>query len=370
MPGAQGSPEVHPSSGVGSDYPERSSVRGEEIPHHSSFDVSAAQPRQIGYRQPVVHEGPSFRYCSEPASKAGPRLTQGNGASESLGDQMDLSIVIPTRLREETLARCLESLRPQLAEGSAEVIVTDDGTTEATHTLIESRFAFARWTRGPQRGPAANRNHGASLATGEFVVFLDDDVDPSPKLLAAYRAAIQPGVNVYEGRTTCRAGLRSPLEDSPVNEDGGRLWSCNLMLRRNLLNSVGGFDEAFPYPHLEDVAFRESLTALREQIVFVPDAVVDHPPRRQQSAKVLASHHESSFLYHYKYLGRAPSLAEFLTTFSRHRLGCIFSYRVGRDSAVALGSMGVELFHVLRNWQRWDRKWRGELRTRSTGACG
>jgi glycosyltransferase involved in cell wall biosynthesis len=281
---------------------------------------------------------------------------------------MDISIVIPTRLRDEALARCLENLRPQVASGSAEVIVTDDGTTDSTQRMIETRFDFARWTQGPRRGPAANRNHGASLARGEFVLFLDDDVEPSPDLLASYRAAVEPGINVYEGRTTCREGLRSPLEDSPVNEDGGRLWSCNMMLRRSLWESFGGFDEAFPYPHMEDVAFRDSLTALQETILFVRDAVVDHPPRRQQSAKVLASHHESFFVYHYKYLGRAPSLSEFLSIFTRHRLHSIFSYQLGRDTAVALGSMGVELIHVLRSWRAWDRKWRGVSRIKRSGA--
>jgi glycosyltransferase involved in cell wall biosynthesis len=280
---------------------------------------------------------------------------------------MDLSVVIPTRLREQALARCLEKLRSQITPGSVEVIVTDDGATDATRNMIEWRFPFARWTQGPRRGPAANRNHGASLATGEFLLFLDDDVVPSSELLSSYRAAILPGVNVYEGRTTCLAGLRSPLEDAPVNESGGRLWSCNMMLSKTLWTSFGGFDEAFPYPHMEDIAFHDRLTAIQESILFVPDAVVDHPPRRQAAAKVLAAYHESYFVYFYKYLGRPPSLPEFLRTFGQHRLASIFSYPLGGDSAVALGAMGIEILHVLRNWRAWDRKWRGQLRTKKIG---
>jgi glycosyltransferase involved in cell wall biosynthesis len=280
---------------------------------------------------------------------------------------MDLSVVIPTRLREQMLARCLEKLRSQLMAGSVEVIVTDDGTTDTTRSMIESRFTFARWTRGPRRGPAANRNHGASLATGEFLLFLDDDVVPSSNLLSSYRNAILPSVNVYEGRTTCLAGLRSPLEGAPVNESGGLLWSCNMMLRRTLWTSCGGFDEAFPYPHMEDIAFRDKLTALREPILFVADAVVDHPPRRQAAAKVLATYHESYFVYCYKYLGRAPSLLEFLRTFGRHRLASIFSHPLSRDSGVALGSMGIEMLHVLRKWRTWDRKWHNQLPIKTIG---
>jgi GT2 family glycosyltransferase len=272
---------------------------------------------------------------------------------------MEFCVVIPTRSRDATLARCLESLRPQLDKQPADVIVTDDGASNATREMIESRFGFARWVAGPRRGPAANRNHGAALATGDFILFLDDDVEAAPGLLAGYRAAISPDINVYEGRTTCRMGLRSPLEDSPTNETGGLLWSCNMMVRTTFWRGFGGFDEDFPYPHMEDVAFRERLAAAGEPTVFVFEASVDHPPRPVPAASVLARQHESYFVYNYKYLGRPPSLREFAGLFLRHRLNTILAYRPSRDSAQALGSMCVEAVHILRHWRRWDEKWRG-----------
>src|SRR5581483_8798563 len=95
---------------------------------------------------------------------------------------LQISVVIPTRNRDQTLERCLALLGPQVDE-AIEVIVTDDGRSDGTRQLVESRFPFARWTPGPQRGPAANRNHGASLARGELFMFLDDDVEPSPELI-------------------------------------------------------------------------------------------------------------------------------------------------------------------------------------------
>jgi GT2 family glycosyltransferase len=272
------------------------------------------------------------------------------------------SIVIPTRNRDEILARCLLNLHRQRENIPIEIIVTDDGTSPATRQMLESTFPSVRWTAGPRRGPAANRNHGASLTTGEFIIFLDDDVEPEPELISGYQTAIVADVNVYEGRTTCRAGLHSPLELAPVNLTGGWLWSCNMMVRRDFWQAFGGFDEDFPYPHLEDVAFRERLREAGQTFLFVPGATVDHPPRRIPPGRVLALRHEAHFIYHYKYLGSQPSPSEFAALFVRVRLRQILNHSPSRDTALALGSMCSEAWHTLTNWRAWDRKWRDRRR--------
>jgi GT2 family glycosyltransferase len=273
------------------------------------------------------------------------------------------SVVIPTRARDESLARCLANLQKQRGDIAFETIVTDDGASSSTRQMIESTFSGVRWIAGPQRGPAANRNHGASFAIGEFIIFLDDDVEPEPDFISGYQTAIVADVNVYEGRTTCRAGLRSPLENAPVNLTGGWLWSCNMMVRRSFWQAFGGFDEDFPFPHLEDVAFRERLREATEEFVFVPGAVVDHPPRRVPTARTLALRHEAHFIYHYKYLGSKPSPSEFAALFVRVRLRQILGYPPSRDTALAVASMCWEAWHTLTRWREWDRKWRGRRRS-------
>jgi GT2 family glycosyltransferase len=216
---------------------------------------------------------------------------------------------------------------------------------------------------GPQRGPAANRNHGASLAGGDFILFLDDDVEPGPELLAGYRAALRDDVDVYEGRTTCRAGLKSPLQDSPANEKGGFLWSCNLMIRASFWRSFGGFDELFPYPHLEDVAFHHRITTANVRTVFVPAATVDHPPRPVPPAEVIARHQESYFVYCYKYLRQVPSRRTLMSLLVRHRVAAIRQYQPSRDTLTAVRSLFVEAALILKNWSAWDKKWRGLMTT-------
>lgn len=269
-----------------------------------------------------------------------------------------LSVVIPTRHRERELTTCLEALRGQLEAMGAEVVVTDDGTSGETRAMLERAFPFARWTEGPRRGPAANRNHGVGIARGELVVLVDDDVVPAPDFLASYAAAVAEDVDVYEGRTTCAAGVSSPLMHSPVNETGGNLWSCNLMIRRALFQALGGFDEDFPFAHLEDAAFRERLKGAGARVRFVPGAVVDHPPRPLAPSQALARQHESYFLYSYRYLGRAPVKPAFFRDLLRHRVNRIAHNPLGRDSVVSLCGIFVEAAHVWRHWGEWDQKWR------------
>lgn len=271
---------------------------------------------------------------------------------------MKFTIVVPTRNRDETVARCLMMLQRQHGDRPVQIIVTDDGSSTSTKEMVASTFPEIQWTAGPQRGPAANRNHGASLADGEFIVFVDDDVEPSADLITGYQAAIVSGVNVYEGRTTCRAGIRSPLEHAPVNETGGWLWSCNMMVRRGFWETFGGFDEEFPYASMEDVAFRERLQQAGEPFLFVPNATVDHPPRKLPNGGILARFHESYFIYHYKYLGAKPSWSKFSAFLIRHRMHHILSCRPSRDTARALISLCAELWGTSTQWGSWDRKWR------------
>jgi GT2 family glycosyltransferase len=274
-----------------------------------------------------------------------------------MGD-VKFSVVVPTRNRDELLARCLEGLHAQRSRVPLQIVVTDDGRSAATRAMVSARFAGVEWTAGPQRGPAANRNHGASLAQGSFILFIDDDVEPDPGLIEGYDAAIVDDVHVYEGRTTCRAGLHSPMEHSPVNETGGWLWSCNMMVRRTFWQSFGGFDEAFPYAAMEDAAFRERLRRAEQRFLFVPAATVDHPPRRQPSGRALGRLHESEVIYRYKYLGEAPSWSAFSMFLLRHRMRHILHYRPSVDTARAVISLGSELWYVARNWKEWDRRWR------------
>lgn len=199
---------------------------------------------------------------------------------------MAVSVIIPTCNRPWELAECLGRLAEAISrvpEQRVHVIVSDDGIAEGSRDLCLPDFMGVRWLRGPRRGPAANRNHGAANAQGEWLLFLDDDCLPEPDLLAAYsRAMTKRTCRVLEGRTVA-VGVRDRVDmECPVNERGGYLWSCNMAIRRDLFAEMGGFDEGFPGPAMEDVDLRWRLLEHGEKIEFIPDAIVGHPWRTRK----------------------------------------------------------------------------------------
>lgn len=276
------------------------------------------------------------------------------------------SVVVPTRDRLETLAACLERLAPgvQAADSASyEVIVTDDGRDQRTHDVLATRFPWVRWTAGPARGPAANRNHGASVARGQWVVFTDDDTLPDAGWLAALDAAAraEPDADVLEGRTTCAAGFGTPMHYAPVNETGGRLWSCNLAVRADRLRAVQGFDEGFTIAHMEDQDLRERLRNSGAIIRWVPAAVVDHPPRRQPAGRVLGRQRQAEVRYLCKHGAPVPLRWRLLRRIARLRLGIIRSLPFSADSVRALLSLVSELATVQWHFSRWERLARREF---------
>jgi GT2 family glycosyltransferase len=189
---------------------------------------------------------------------------------------MKFSVIIPTCHRNDDLARCLERLAPgaqSLSAADYAVIVSDDGRTSTAEVMVRERFPWVRWTQGPRRGPAANRNHGARLATTDWLVFTDDDCLPEPGWLAAYAAAATDGQTVLEGKTEA-CGTRDRLDmECPINANGGNLWSCNFAVRKQI------FEAGFPGAAMEDADLNERLKSAGHRAVFLPAALVRHPWR-------------------------------------------------------------------------------------------
>ena len=272
-----------------------------------------------------------------------------------------ISVVIPTRDRNDALARCLDRLAPcaqSLSHDQYEVIVADDSAHAAARELLFDRYPWARWTGGPRRGPAANRNAGARVARGEWLVFTDDDCLPEHGWLDAFAAMFSPdekALDVLEGRTTCRAGLNSPRCTAPLNLHGGNLWSCNFAIRRTHLQQVGGFDERYPYPHMEDADLQARLQKAGFMIRFVPAAEVDHPPRPMPWGAMLARIHESSVL-HMTLHGPWRGLPWYLQNQTRARLSRIVREDKSIDTLSALLSLPVELGAIALHWREWRTK--------------
>lgn len=278
------------------------------------------------------------------------------------------SVVVPTRDRHESLALCLARLAPgeqTLPAEAYEVIVSDDARSEGTRAFLAERFPWVRWVAGPARGPAANRNQGAAEARGAWLAFTDDDTLPARAWLAAFDACVgnEPEPAALEGRTTCEAGFGTPMHYAPVNELGGRFWSCNIAVRNDRFRAVGGFDEGFTVAHMEDQDLRERLRLAGTRIAWVPDAIVDHPPRRQPSGRRLGLLRAAEVRYLYKHGITHPIRWRLTRRIASLRLGIIRGLPLSLDTGRAMLSLASELLVVETQLASWESQAAAEFPT-------
>jgi len=156
-----------------------------------------------------------------------------------------VSVVIPTYNAAEFLADALNSVRRQDHE-PLEIIIVDDGSTDATPQVIERRGSDVIFVRQANRGPAAARNRGLQEAHGEVIAFLDaDDVWPDGTLMRQVASlTVRPEAEVAIGRTALLVKEESESWFVPL------LGSA--VFRRSVLDRVGCFDESLRYSEDHD----------------------------------------------------------------------------------------------------------------------
>ncbi|MBH45182.1 MAG: hypothetical protein CMC93_01020 [Flavobacteriaceae bacterium] len=200
------------------------------------------------------------------------------------------SVIVPTFQRPQDLNLCLRSLTNENQKGapSYQVIVSDDSENNDGKELVDKYFPGFNWQVGKKIGPAGNRNAGVANASGEWIVFIDDDCIADPGYLAAYFSAINqnPTNSIFEGRIYPDRPRRSWAEGCPANEKGGLFWTSNLCVKKAVFENLGGLDEQFEVAY-EDVDFARRFELAGFSSSFVPDASVCHPWRsvRQNNTK-------------------------------------------------------------------------------------
>jgi GT2 family glycosyltransferase len=204
-----------------------------------------------------------------------------------------LSVVIPTAGRWDVLRQTLDALALQ----DAEVVVVVDGRRLTPPPTFASRHT-AKVITVEQGGPAAARNAGAAIATGELLLFLGDDTIPAGDLVARHlaRHLAEPSAEVAVlGRVEWHPGVAHRrvnrwLEwsgsqfdyaslaelDADADLGWGRFYTANVSLKRSLFERVGGFDTDFKAAAYEDIDFGWRAAELGMQLRFEPDAVAEH----------------------------------------------------------------------------------------------
>jgi glycosyltransferase involved in cell wall biosynthesis len=158
---------------------------------------------------------------------------------------------------------------------SFEVVFVDDGSDDATAEIAQS-FPL-RYVHQPNRGLPAARNAGLGVARGSLIAFLDDD-----DLLPPTKLSVQAGYLLEHPRTGCVLGRQEWIVEDGVEPPNlardvifGELGGVQLvtaMIRRDVLEQLGGFDPTYRYAEDRDLFVR--LREHQVEIAVLPEVVL------------------------------------------------------------------------------------------------
>jgi glycosyltransferase involved in cell wall biosynthesis len=193
-----------------------------------------------------------------------------------------VSVIIPTYNRSWCLSEAIDSVLSQTFR-DMELIVVDDGSTDETPALLSRYGDRLRCLRQANQGVSAARNNGFQAADGALIAFLDSDDLWQPDKLTRQVAFFdrQPEAQICQTEETwIRRGVRvNPRHRH--RKPSGWIFEPSLalclvspsavMMRRELLEEMGGFDESLPACEDYDLWLRVSL---RYPIHLIDEALV------------------------------------------------------------------------------------------------
>ncbi len=192
---------------------------------------------------------------------------------------MQFSVIIPTHNRVALLRRALSSVEVQ-SQAPAEVIVVDDGSEDATESMVSSLFPRVTYLRQERRGVSHARNCGIRQARFNWLAFLDSDDEWWPAKLEHQMALLQANPD----RLICHTNevwIRDSRRVNPMKKhakSGGWIFErclprcvispSSVVVHRSLLDDVGLFDETLPVCEDYDLWLR---ICSRFSVAYVPE---------------------------------------------------------------------------------------------------
>ncbi|MUG93842.1 glycosyltransferase [Scytonema sp. UIC 10036] len=197
-----------------------------------------------------------------------------------------ISIIIPVYKGGESFRKCLSSLA-QFAPANVEVIVVVDGEDDDSWQIAQE-FGVKVLKLAVNAGPARARNIGARAAKGNILFFIDADVAILPNSITQVEVAFhrQPGIAAAIGSYDDEPGESNFLSQyknllhhythQTANEEAFTFWGACGAIRREVFFSLGGFNESYRKPCIEDIELGYRLTRAGYKIRLCKDLQVKH----------------------------------------------------------------------------------------------
>ncbi|QPJ62903.1 MAG: glycosyltransferase [Candidatus Nitronauta litoralis] len=193
-----------------------------------------------------------------------------------------VSVVIPTYNRVEFLEKAVESVLLQ-TWSNWELIVVDDGSTDDTADTMQGipQVNFLRFEEN--KGVSYARNRGIEIAGGEFICFLDSDDQWLPEKLTRQVQWMEKNPECsacYTDEIWIRNGVRVNPMKKHRKYSGQVFRNClplciispsSIMMRRELFNDIGVFDESLPACEDYDLWLR---LTLRNPVHFIDEKLI------------------------------------------------------------------------------------------------
>ncbi|MDQ2662718.1 MAG: glycosyltransferase [Candidatus Eremiobacteraeota bacterium] len=207
---------------------------------------------------------------------------------------MRATIQLCTYNRARLLERVLDACFEQTVDpGMYEVVLVNDGSTDATPDVIERARTRASMPftviDQPNSGLAKGRNAGIAASRGDRIIFIDDDVLPLPDFVEQHlRSHDRAPRAIVRGAAI---NVES-FEDLPppiwtlANYSGNYFWTTNVSVPLQTIRAIGGFNETFAEYGWEDIDVGLRLRFGAVRAVFNRRALAFHYKPRPRTGDV------------------------------------------------------------------------------------
>ncbi len=283
------------------------------------------------------------------------------------GGQPLVSIIIPHWNGIKVLEECLNSLK-KTTYPNLEIIVVDNASTDGSPEWVEKNYPDIKLVRNSEnKGYAGGCNRGAENASGDFLLFLNNDtvhekdwIEPLVETMTSdeQTGAVQPKILNYFHRNTFdyaggaggemdilvfpfargRIFLTMEKDEGQYDDTVKIFWASGtaFMVKKDLFINAGKFDEMF-FAHQEEIDLQWRLQLMGYRIEAIPASVVYH-----KNAVTLPMHS-----FRKNYLNHRNSLFMLLTNYSLPMAVYLFPLRFALELvAVVYASVLLDFKHL------------------------